>query len=342
MTIANAIAGRAVLSLKPLHEQVMVITGGSSGIGRVTAREAAKRGAALLLIARNEQSLREVADEIRQAGGTAAYVVADVGDIDQLRAAAAEATHRFGRIDTWVSNAGVAIYGKLVDIPLADHERLFRTNYFGAANSAQVAIPHLRAAGGAIIFIGSIASDLPSAILGAYAASKHAVKGFVDSLRMEITADALPISVTLIKPSGISTPIAERAASYVDGEPLVPAPVYDPQLAAEAILDAAVRTRREITVGGLGRIEMLLGTHFPNLLDRLARPLAGMMADPDRTVTDEDTLHAPVQPGRERSSLQRGRKVSLYGVADRHPVASVALLSLLSLGAFALVAKGRL
>jgi short-subunit dehydrogenase len=328
--------------LKPLREQVMVITGGSSGIGRVTAREAAKRGAALLLIARNEQSLREVADEIRQAGGTASYAVADVGDIDQLRAAAAETIRLFGRIDTWVSDAGVAVYGKLVDIPPADHERLFRTNYFGAVNSALVAVPHLREAGGAIVFIGSIASELPSPILGAYAASKHAVKGFVDSLRMEITADALPISVTLIKPSGISTPIAERAASYVDGEPLVPVPVYDPQLVADAILDAAVRPRREVTVGGLGWVEMLLGTHFPKLLDQLSRPLAGMMADPNRTATNEDTLHAPVQPGRERSTVQHGRKISLHAIADRHPVASVALLSLLSLSAFALVAKGRL
>src|SRR5439155_12240450 len=143
---------------------------------------AAQRDATLLPSARNEQSLRDVVDEIRQTGGTAAYAIADVGDIDQLRAAAAEAIRRFGRIDTWVSDAGVAIYGKLVDIPPADHEQLFRTNYFGAVNSALVAIPHLRDAGGAIIFIGSIASELPSPILGAYAASKHAVKGFVDSL----------------------------------------------------------------------------------------------------------------------------------------------------------------
>lgn len=308
------------ISLKPLAEQVVVITGASSGIGLVTAKLAAERGAKVVLVARNGPSLVEAVDAIRAKGGDAIHVVADVGDIAAVRVAAAAAVARFGRIDTWVNNAGTAIYGKLVDTPLDEHQQMFQTNYFGTVHGALTAVAHLREQGGAIITVGSIASDLPSPILSAYAASKHAVKGFVDALRMELTADALPIAVTLIKPSGIDTPIAQHAANHVDGEALIPPPVYDPVLVADAILDAAVNVRRDVTVGGAGRFQVLLGVHFPKLLDLMAGFVEPAMSDPTRAKTGT-TIFAPTQPGRERSGVQPGRKTSLYTAAERHPVA---------------------
>ncbi len=315
------------IALKPLAEQVVVITGASSGIGLVTAKLAAARGAKVVLVARNAASLAEAVAAIRSDGGDAIYAVADVGDRAAVDAAATAAVARYGRIDTWVNDAGVAIYAKLVDTPLDEHQQLFRTNYFGVVNGALVAIAHLRAAGGAIITVGSIASDLPSPILSAYAASKHAVKGFVDALRMELIADAVPIAITLIKPAGIDTPIAQHAANHVAGEALIPAPVYDPSLVAEAILDAAQHVRRDITVGGAGRLQVLLGTHFPTLLDRLARFMIPAMSDPSRAKTESMTVFTPEQPGQERSGIQPGRKTSLYTAAERHPIAlrSVAL-----------------
>ena len=174
--------------LRPLSDQVMLITGASSGIGLVTAKAAAAKGASVMLVARNEQSLRNAVKEIQAHGGVADYAVADVGTMQEVREAASKTISRFGRIDTWVSCAGTAIYGRLVDTPLEEHERLFRTNYFGTVHSALTAVQHL-ARGGALISIGSIASDLPSPILSAYSASKHAVKGFIDSLRMELVTD---------------------------------------------------------------------------------------------------------------------------------------------------------
>jgi short-subunit dehydrogenase len=328
------------ISLRPLADQVVVITGASSGIGLVTAQLAAARGAKVMLVARNEASLKEAVEGITQVGGDAAYAVADVSDIDAVRAAAATAIARFGRIDTWVNNAGTAIYGKLVNTPLDEHQQLFQTNYFGAVHGALTAVDHMRESGGAIITVGSIAGDLPSPILSAYSASKHAVKGFVQALRMELLADELPIAVTLIKPAGIDTPIAQHAANHVDGEAALPPPVYDPRLVAQAILDAAQHVRRDITVGGAGRLQVLLGTHFPGALDLLAPLMIPALSDTKRQKTIETTIFEPTQPGRARSGIQAGRKTSLYTAAERHPVATRAV-GLIGLAAATLYVASR-
>ncbi|HVF94934.1 MAG TPA: SDR family oxidoreductase [Sphingomonas sp.] len=327
------------IALKPLAEQVIVITGASSGIGLVTAKMAASRGAKVVLVARNAQSLRRAVAEIEASGGEAMFAVADVGDIAAVRAAAASAIARFGRIDTWVNNAGTAIYAKLVDTPLDEHQKLFQTNYFGAVHGALTAVEHLRAHGGAIITVGSIASDLPSPILSAYAASKHAIRGFVDALRMELGADGVPIAVTLIKPSGIDTPIAQHAANHVDGEGRIPPPVYDPTLVARAILDAAEHVRRATTVGGAGRLQVLVGRHFPWLIDATAGLIEPVMSDSSKPRTGS-TIFAPLQPGRERSGIQPGRKTSLYTTAQLHP-RTARTVALLGLGTIAAVAMAR-
>lgn len=303
------------IKLKALADQVMVITGASSGIGLVTARDAARRGARVVLVARNETALRDVVAQIKAAGGQAAYAVADVGERAQVKAAAAVAVARFGRIDSWVNCAGVAIYARLIDTPEDEHRRLFQTNYFGVVHGALTAIEHLRAQGGALITVGSIAGDIPSPVMGAYDASKHAVKGFIDSLRIEVNADRLSISVTLIKPSGMNTPIAQHAANHVDGEALIPPPVYDPQLVADAILHAAQHPVRAVTVGGLGRILVLLGTHFPAVLARVGGLVAPLLSDPQRPKTASSNLHRAARGGDERSDHETGRRVSLYAGA---------------------------
>lgn len=330
--------------LRPLADQVMLITGATSGIGLVTARMAARRGARVMLVARNGDALAQAVREITDAGGEAHFAIADVGDLRDVQRAAATAIERFGRIDTWVNGAGVAIFAKLVDTPMIEHAQLFRTNYMGVVHGCLTAVEHLQRAGGALITIGSIVADVPTAGMGAYAASKHAVKGYVDSLRIELIGDRLPISVTLIKPSGVDTPVGEHAANHLDGEAMVPPPRYDPDVVAEAILDAAQHRRRDVTVGGIGRLQVLAVQHFPRLLDRFGHFMLPLLHDPRRATTARDNLSAPDRDGQERSTAQSGRSISLYGIAGRHRAATIAavgaVLGLGLAGLSALQARG--
>lgn len=313
------------LKLKPIDQQVIVITGASSGIGLLTAREAAKRGAKVVLVARGEEALADIARDLRTAGGEVYHVAADVGDAEAVRRAATHAVARFGRIDTWVNNAGVAIYAKLLDTPLDEHERLFRTNYFGVVNGCVVAVPHLREGGGALITVASIAAGMPSPLMGAYAASKHAVKGYVETLRAELLQEGAPISLSLIQPSGIDTPVAEHASNHAGGQARIPPPVYDPMLVAEAILDAATRPTRGVTVGGAGKAQVLFARAAPALFDKVAAFGSALFIDPKGTQLEPDNLFAPVRDGVERSRDQSGKGFSLYTAAARRPGATLAL-----------------
>lgn len=300
------------VKLKPLDQQVIVITGASSGIGLVTAESAAKQGARVLLVARSEDALAEVVARITAAGGTADYKVADVGDAAQVRSAAAHAVQRFGRIDTWVNDAGVAIYGRLLDTPDHEHEQLMRTNYFGVVHGCEAAVPLLREHGGALITVASVAADMATPLMGAYAASKHAVKAYVETLRIELAQDDAPISVSIIKPSGIDTPVAEHAPNHAGGRAQLPPPVYDPQLVADAILHCATHVRREITVGGSGKAQVLLAAHAPQVYDKLAGMASTLFTDPTRSQPGPDNLFSGARAGHARSQDQHGRKTSFY------------------------------
>ncbi len=150
---------RRMPQLKRLRDQTIVITGASSGIGLATARMAAVRGARVVLTSRNEEELRRATNEIRANGGKAIYAVANVAKPEELDRVATAAMAEFGRIDTWVNNAGVSIYGKLTEVPLADKKQLFETNFWGVVNGCRTAVRHLSRRGGTIINIGSIVSD---------------------------------------------------------------------------------------------------------------------------------------------------------------------------------------
>lgn len=321
------------IPLKRLEEQVVVITGATSGIGLVTARMAARRGARLVLAARNEEALRSLAEELGHAAHDAAYVVADVGRIEDVKRIADAARVRFGGFDTWVNNAGVAIYGRIHDVTLDDHRRLFDTNYWGVVHGCMVAMEHLRHTGGAIINIGSVASDRASPLQGPYSASKHAVKGFTEALRMELEKERLPISVTLIKPTAIDTPYEEHAKSYLDVAPKNAPPVYAPELVAEAILRAAERPIRDVYVGGSGKAIATMAKIAPRLTDRMMETAYFALQRTDRPPTRQATnLYTPSVDGRERG--HRGNVVherSAYNSVVAHPV--IAALVVTGIGA---------
>ena len=218
----------------PLDEQVIVITGASSGIGLCTALLAAERGARVVLVARSSDTLKQIAAEIHRQGGEAMAATADVADRAELAGIAASVIAQFGRIDTWVNNAGVAIYGRLDEVNEADSRRLFDVNFWGVVNGSMIALPYLRQSGGVLINVGSEGSEDGGPLQGMYSASKHAVKGFIDALRVETDNEGAPVSITLIKPGAIDTPFPEHARNYMEAEPKHPAPVYDPSVVAEA------------------------------------------------------------------------------------------------------------
>ena len=205
------------LKLKPMSKQVMVITRATSGIGLTTARMAVKQGATLVLAARNRAALDTLAQQLAADAVPVATVVADVGNTADVAPIAETAPARFGRIDTWVDNAGVAVFGRLEQIPQEDHRRLFDTNFWGVVNGSLEAVKTMKEHGGALTNLGSEVSDRAVPLQGMYSASKHAVKGFTDALRVELEHDKVPVSVTLIKPARIDTLFAVHAKTIWTG-----------------------------------------------------------------------------------------------------------------------------
>jgi NAD(P)-dependent dehydrogenase (short-subunit alcohol dehydrogenase family) len=325
------------VKLKRVEDQVIVITGGTSGIGLATAKRAAERGARLVLCSRNERELNETVADIERSGGTARLVLADVSNPDDVERLAATAVEQFGAIDTWVNNAGVSFYGRLTEVAIEDMRRLFEVNFWGTVYGARAAVARLRGTGGALINIGSIVSDRAIPLQGAYSASKHAVKGFTDALRMELEEEGAPISVTLIKPSTIDTPYFQHAKNYMSVEPKPPAPVYAPEVVANAILRAAEHPVRDITIGGGGRLITALGTALPRLTDfYMERAMFESQRSDIPTETREGNLYQPVGPeGQERGGY-RGHvmRSSLYTRAVLWPARAL-LAAGLGLAVFA-------
>jgi short-subunit dehydrogenase len=325
------------VTLKPLAEQVIVLTGASSGIGLATARAAAERGAKLVLVARNEAALQEIAGEIRSRGGDAVAVAADVSQPEDLRRVAETAIERFGGFDTWINDAAVAIYGTVEEVPLADQRKLFEINYWGVVEGSLIAAKHLKQRGGAIINVGSILSHRALMLQGPYSASKHAVKAFTDALRMELEREGAPVSVTLIKPSSIDTPYVEHARNYLDSPGVtIPPPTYDPHLVAKAILHACEHPTRDLVVGFGGWAIALMGRFFPRATDYVMEATMAPLQksdDPGRRAR-RDNLYAPREDGAEHSSLPvTSRKTSLFLEAQLHPVATFAAIAGIGLAA---------
>jgi short-subunit dehydrogenase len=330
------------MNLKKINQQTMVITGATSGIGLSTARMAAANGARLVLIARNEDALRQLTDEINSNGGEAIYFAADVADEGALREAAAQAQTRFGGFDTWVNNAGGSIYGRIMDVPTEDLRRLFETNVWGVVNGSKIAVDHLRRRGGALINVGSEVSDAVVPIQGMYSASKHAVKAFTEALRMELEADSQPISVTLIKPTAIHTPFPENAKNYLPYEPQLPPPVYAPELVAEAILHCAENPTPEFFVGETAKLHSTMAKLMPRSSEKMNEMMIDSMqnsGEPARAGR-RDGLYESNSNLRERGARERYvLENSLYQKAMLHPVITGALAVGAGLGIAALVSS---
>ena len=327
--------------LKRIEDQVVVITGASSGIGLATAKMAAERGARVVLAARDADGLASARVEIEGSGGRAVTAIADVSVFDDVRSIARRAIDAFGGFDTWINNAGLSIYGPIEEVPVEDARRLFDVNYWGIVHGTLTAIAHLKDHGGAVINLGSVTSDRAVPLQGHYSASKHAVKAFTDALRMELEKEGSPISLTLIKPGAIDTPFPEHARNYMEAEPKHPPPVYDPSVVAEAILFCAEHARRDLIVGGGGKMTAAM-QNVPRVADRYMRATmfdAQKERKPSRPER-EDSLYEPQGGGRERGKYSGSvRRRSLYTMTAMHRVAT--MLSAAAVGAGVVLASRR-
>jgi NAD(P)-dependent dehydrogenase (short-subunit alcohol dehydrogenase family) len=330
--------------LLPLHEQVIVVTGASSGIGLVTAKQAAGHGARVVLAARNARDLERAVSEIRRRGGRAIHVVADVADAAQVEQIADAAVREFGHIDTWVNNAAVSMYGRVMQLALEDMRRQMDVNYWGQVHGSRAAVSCMRDRGGALINVASALADRAIPLQANYCAAKHALKAFTDGLRMELEEEGVPISVTLVKPASIDTPFFEKAKTYLGVEPQPVPPVYAPEVVSEVILRAAQYPMRELIAGGSGA-KLSAARFAPRLADLYMERWTFDSQSTTRPANGRpDNLFAPVaDDGGERGRNWSGhtRTSSLYTRAALHPLLSLSAISALAATAALAIAASR-
>ncbi|HVM25052.1 MAG TPA: SDR family oxidoreductase [Candidatus Limnocylindrales bacterium] len=253
---------------RPLSQQVVVVTGASSGIGRETALQLARRGARITAVARGQHALKTLVAEVTRMGGEIHTVAGDVADPATADRAAAEAVERFGRIDTWVNNAAISIYATIEDLTVDEFRRVTEVNYLGQVHGVKAALPHLRAAGGGtIINVGSALSERAVPLQAAYCAAKHAIKGFTEALRVEMEREDSGINVVLIEPSSMNTPLFDHARSKAGRRPVPIPPIYEPRVTAKAILHAAEHPVAIIATGGASKLFTAVERLNPRLLD---------------------------------------------------------------------------
>jgi short-subunit dehydrogenase len=249
---------------------------------------AAERGAKVVLAARDRAALDDAVAECREAGrergGEAVAVRGDVARERDVERLAREAERAFGGVDTWVNNAGASIYGRIAEVPVDAMRRLMDVNFWGVVYGSRAAVPLLAEGGGGVLVnVGSVLSERAVPLQGMYCATKHAVKGFTDALRMEVEEAGLPVSVSLVKPASIATPFYDVARNYMDRRPRPVPPVYAPEVAARAILACATRPTRELYAGGAAKALAASEKVAPRLTDRvMERALFRLQRDDER------------------------------------------------------------
>lgn len=315
--------------MRPIAEQVIVITGASSGIGRATALDAARHGAKVVLAARGAEALETVRQEIDGLGAQAIAVPTDVAVAAEVETLAQTAVERFGRIDTWVNDAAVTIYGEFLEIAPEEFQRVLDTNVMGVVHGCRAALQRMRQqdGGGTIVNIASGLADRSVPLQTAYCASKHAVRGFSEALRVELEHAGIPVRVAVIKPASIDTPFFAHARSKMGVEPRPVPPVYDPSLVAGAILHAATHDVRELSVGGASAAMSTLEKISPRLLDLQLKVVGYPAQQTDQPAHngDDNLDRGSPGPGAIRGGWN-GRRLSAYTWYKLHPRARPALL----------------
>lgn len=267
------------------HNQVVVITGASAGIGRALVRRFARPGVHLALLARGEQGLHAAHAEALRAGAQAISIPIDVAVAEHVFRAAEQVMQTWGKIDVWINNAMVTVFSPVMDLQADEFDRVTQVTYHGAVWGTMAALKHMSARNsGTIVQVGSALAHRSIPLQSAYCGAKHALRGFTDALRSELLHDRSKVRVTMIQLSAFNTPQFSWARNKLGDHPQPVAPIFQPELAADAIYDAAMHPRREMWVG-FPAVKAILGNRLiPGFLDRY---LAGRAYDGQ--VTKEKT-----------------------------------------------------
>jgi NAD(P)-dependent dehydrogenase (short-subunit alcohol dehydrogenase family) len=313
-----------MMQLKPVEEQVVVLMGASSGIGRETALRFAERGARVVVSARSEEGLNSLVEEVRRKGGQATAMPAEVTDFEQVRAVADRAVEEYGRLDSWVHLAAVGLFATFEQTTPKEFARVIDVNLMGQVYGAMAALPHLKREGrGALIHISSVEAKRSFPFHSAYGASKHGIDGFLEALRVELKHEGWPISVTQVMPGTINTPFFDKGRTKLGVKPVGIPPIYEPETVAKIILYAAENPARDLVSGGAAQALIVNQRFSPRMLDAVLATRAGFspqMTEEPRSEGDPDNLYAPIRGYDTAKNGFRAFSRSLYNWLEMHPV----------------------
>jgi short-subunit dehydrogenase len=252
-----------------LKKKVVVITGASSGFGKGAARRFARAGTKLVLAARRERLLQELADECNATGGRAIAVPTDVSKIREVQALAQRAVTEFGRIDIWINDAGVGALGLYEQVPLADHVQVVETNLLGTMYGSYFALTQFRTQGnGILINIASALGKIPAPYYASYAASKYGIVGLGAAIRQELRENKIDgVQVCTVMPMAMDTPFFDHAANYTGHATSPIPPLYDPQRVVDTIVELATNPQDEVIVGAAGKVANVAHQFLPGMIE---------------------------------------------------------------------------
>lgn len=324
----------------------MVITGASAGVGRATAREFGRLGARVGLLARGKEGLEAAKHEIEELGGQAIVLQADVSDADRVEEAAETVERAFGPIDVWVNNAMVSVFSPVKDTTAAEFKRVTEVTYLGYVHGTLAALRRMLPRDrGAIVQVGSALAYRSIPLQAAYCAAKHAIKGFTESLWCELLHDKSKVRLSLVEMPALNTPQFTWSRSRMPRYPQPVPPIFQPEVAAQAIVWAAHHTRRELYVG-FSALKAIVGERVaPRLLDHYLAAMGYDAQQTDEPVSPDrpDDLYEPLPgdhgaygPFHERA---RERSTELWASTHRGLLVASALACLGGAASTALLAR---
>jgi NAD(P)-dependent dehydrogenase (short-subunit alcohol dehydrogenase family) len=277
--------------------ETVVVTGGTAGIGRATVREFARHGANVAILARGQEGLDATRREVEDRGGKALAIPTDVADWKAVEAAADRIENELGPIDIWVNNAFAGIFSWFMDVTPEEYERVTQVTYLGQVNGTRTALKRMLPRDhGKIVLVGSALAYRGIPLQSAYCGSKHAIQGFIDSLRCELLAKKTNVTITMVQMPGVNTPQFDWIRAKLPGQPRPVGKVYQPEVAGRAIYAAAHDTRKEMLVG-LPTVEAVWGNKVASSLldDYLAATGINAQQRPEPVSPDrKDNLFEPV------------------------------------------------